>query len=615
MARLSLWAELGRRNVIRMAGLYLVGAWLLVQIASTLFPVFEVPAWALKALVTTLALAFVPALVFAWVLELTPDGLRRDEDVAADPARVAHVARRMDRWIVAALALALAYFCVDKFVFAPRRDAALVVATTRTAKAEAVTEAVTEARRKALDNSIAVLPFVNMSEDEDNQFFSDGISEELLNVLVRVDGLSVASRTSSFGYRGTTLGTQAIGRELNVSHVLEGSVRKTGNKVRITAQLIDAVHDRHLWSKTYDRDLTDIFAIQDEIANAIVDALRDTMAANAAGVVVKVQADTQNMQAYELYLKAREKFIARSDLAEAVRLFERAVELDPAFARGWEGLAAIAAVAPGWGLQDRDYHALAGRAAEQALQLDPTLSMPWAVKAQNVVDVLPIDHSLALGYFDKAIAADPKNATAFLWRAITWMHLGFFQRSIDDTERCLAIEPGYGNCTRHKALNLLFLGKEAEAIDLFGRGITATGTGSRAEVFVGPLLARGERTAVVLLLRDTDPELVRIVLHALDHPGVAVPDARKLVERHGEALGWGGNARLALWLGDYSLVAERISEGVAPVVAWERHPASFRNSSGMKRQLEKMGVPAYWREHGFPPQCRPVGGGDFSCGD
>ena len=612
MPRHSLLAELERRNVIRMAGLYLVGAWLLVQVASTLLPVFEVPTWTLRALVTTLALAFVPAMVFAWVFELTPDGIRRDDEVAADPTRDAHTAQRMDRWIVAVLSLALVYFCVDKFVFAPRREAALVVATKQSAKAEAVTEAVTQASRNALDNSIAVLPFVNMSDDKGNQFFSDGISEELLNVLVHVDGLSVASRTSSFGYRDTTLSTQAIGRELKVSHVLEGSVRKSGNKVRITAQLIDAVHDRHLWSKTYDRNLTDIFAIQDEIANAIVDALRDTMAADTARAVVKVQADTQNMQAYELYLKAREKFIARTDLAGSIQLFERVVALDPQFARGWEGLAAVAVIAPGWDLIDRDYPALAARAADRALQLDPTLSMPWAVKAQNLADVLPTDHARVLADFDKAIAADPKNATAYLWRAITWMRLGFFQRSIADTEHCLAIEPGYGNCTRHKATDLLFLGKEAEAIALFNQGITATSLGSRAETFIGPLLAHGDRTAAVLLLREFNPEMVRAVLQALDHPGQPVPDAAAIIKRHAAAMGVGGDDRLALWMGDYPLVAERYT-GDAPLLPWERYPASFRNSAGMKRLLEKMGVVAYWRAHGFPPQCRPGVGTDFSC--
>ena len=262
---MTLIAELKRRNVIRMAGLYLVGAWLLTQVAGTVLPMFGAPAWLPRTVVILLALGFVPALVFSWVFEMTPEGIKRDADVSPEKSFASHTAQRMNRLIVATLVLAVIYFCVDKFVLAPRRDAVLVASTTQVAEAQATTKA----SQKARDNSIAVLPFVNMSADAGNQYFSDGISEELLNVLVRVDGLSVASRTSSFAYRDKSISSLAIARELGVDHLLEGSVRKSGNKVRITAQLIDAVHDRHLWSETYDRELTDIFAIQEEIANAI----------------------------------------------------------------------------------------------------------------------------------------------------------------------------------------------------------------------------------------------------------------------------------------------------------------------------------------------------------
>ena len=353
---MSLIAELKRRNVIRMAGLYLVGAWLLVQVAGTVLPMFGAPEWMPRTVVVLLALGFVPALVFAWIFEMTPDGIKRDADVPPEKSIASHTAQRMNRLIVATLVLAVIYFCVDKFVLAPRRDAVLVASTTQVAKAEATTQAT----QKARDNSIAVLPFVNMSDDANNQFFSDGISEELLNVLVRVDGLSVASRTSSFAYRDKSISSLAIAKDLGVGHILEGSVRKAGNKVRITAQLIDAVNDRHIWSETYDRELTDIFAIQDEIANAIVVALRGSLVASKATPTVSVQADTENMQAYEIYLKARELFIARKDVDESVRLFERVVALDPKFARGWEGLAGACAIAESWGFRDRDYTALAG---------------------------------------------------------------------------------------------------------------------------------------------------------------------------------------------------------------------------------------------------------------
>ena len=190
----------------------------------------------------------------------------------------------------------------------------------------------------------------------------------------------MASRTSSFAYKGKDVSVAEIARELKVRYVLEGSVRKSGDKVRITAQLIEAGNDRHLWSQTYDRELTDIFVIQDEIANAIVAALRGSLVPDARPAsAVKVVADTGNMQAYELYLKARENFIARRDLPQTTDMFQRVVALDPKFARGWEGLAAVASVAPSWGFKDRDYRTLSAQAADRALELDPSLSMPWAV--------------------------------------------------------------------------------------------------------------------------------------------------------------------------------------------------------------------------------------------
>src|SRR6478735_8489117 len=359
--------------------------------------------------------------------------------------------------------------------------------------------AVAPAPPKELPKSIAVLPFVNMSADTSNEPFADGISEELLNVLVKVPGLGVASRTSSFAFKGRELGAGEIAKQLKVSYILEGSVRKAGDKVRITAQLIDAVHDRHLWSETYDRELTDIFAVQGEIANAIVAALRGELDGAKPAPKVEVQADTQNMQAYELYLKARENFIARRNLPETVQMFERVVQLDPKFARGWEGMAATASVAPSWGHTDRDYIALAGQAADRALELDPRLSMPWAVRSQIANDTWPIDFNAVIGNLDKAVAADPRNATAFLWRGIAWMRLGFFDRALADTSRAVELEPNYQNAIRHRALALLLGGKEQEAFALFDAGLDHGFVNSRAENFIAPMLAHGRRSEALLL--------------------------------------------------------------------------------------------------------------------
>ena len=612
----SLLNELKRRNVIRMAGLYLVGAWLLVQVAGTLLPVFDAPAWVMKTLVGLLAAGLVPALIFSWAFELTPQGLKRDELVTPEESIAPQTARRMDRMIIAVLMLALGYFGFDKFVLTPRRDAALVRATEKSMAARPSPKAAAAVNAK----SIAVLPFINMSSDAGNQYFSDGISEELLNALVHVDGIEVASRTSAFAYRGSPLGTTAIAAALKVGYLVEGSVRKSGDRVRITAQLIDAIHDRHLFSETYDRDLTDIFAIQDEIANAVVAALRGTLAGAQAPRAVKVRADTENLEAYDLYLKARELFNARKDLKESVQLFEKVTELDPKFARGWEGLAAVCAIAQSWGIRDRDYTALAKSAAERALELDSSLSMPWAALAQVEQQTLPVDWKKTLAMSDRAVAADPKNATAYLWRSISWVNLGFFEQAMADQDRALAIDPSYQNCLRWKALALLFHGDTEQALAAFERGVTGGFVVNRADSFVAPLLKRGDRIGALLLMREmgAKPELSKILLEAVARPDVPHNDAKAIVERYmsdkdDPFVQRFSRAKAYLWLGDYDQIATDNDDPSNTMVAWERLPAAFRNSPGFKRALERLGVPAYWRKHGFPPQCRPVGATDFEC--
>ncbi|MEP6511220.1 MAG: FlgO family outer membrane protein, partial [Dokdonella sp.] len=249
---MSLLAELKRRNVIRAAGLYLVGAWLLTQVAGTVLPMFGAPDWIARSVVTLLAIGFVPALVIAWIFELTPQGLKRDEDVSSEQSIAPQTARRMDRLLLLVSILAIGYFAFDKFALAPRREVALVAQATQQMADKANKE------KSAINpHSIAVLPFVNMSGDAQNDYFSDGISEEILNVLARIPELQVAARTSSFSFKGGKKEVPEIANELKVRMVLEGSVRKQGERVRITAQLIDASNGFHVWSQTYDRELKD----------------------------------------------------------------------------------------------------------------------------------------------------------------------------------------------------------------------------------------------------------------------------------------------------------------------------------------------------------------------
>jgi TolB-like protein len=601
---MSLYAELKRRGVLKVGGAYVVVAWVIVQVASIAFPAFEAPAWVLRVFILIAMLGLPIAVVMAWVLEVTPDGVRHE------PSHLGN--KRVFAISAGLVALALAWYFVGQPALRGEQADKL-------AAAEAAKPVAPPVASAPVAKSIAVLPFVNMSADKDNEYFSDGISEELLNALVRVDGLEVASRTSAFAYKGSPLGAGAIAKELKVAHILEGSVRKSGTKVRITAQLIDAGNDRHVWSETYDRELTDIFAIQDEIAKAIVAALQVRLDATGAPAVA-VKADTGNMQAYDVYLKARELFIARRDMPESIRLFERAIELDPRFARAHEGLAAVSAVIVSWGYDDRDYNAIATRAATRALELDPALSMPWAVRSMVRKRERPSDYTLVHGELDKAVAADPRNATAVFWRGIAWIELGFFERAVADLDACLALEPGYHNCRSHKALALVLKGDEAAGLAEFERTVVDGAYISRNDHFVVPLLRRGDRAAALMVLDSNrvQPELRAILAGRLLNPGPPHPQARALVAEHfatartPEAKSVGAS-RLLLWLGDYDGVVATDDSDSTQIITWERDPPDWRNSPQMKRKLADQGVVAYWRKKGFPPQCRAVGADDFTC--
>jgi TolB-like protein len=291
---MSFIEELKRRNVIRVGIAYVVVGWLVSQVAEFAIETFGAPDWVLKIFVVFLMLGFPVVAVFAWAFEMTPDGIKLERDVDRSQSIVKHTRRKLDYTIVFVLVLALGYFIFDEF-----QDQANETASTL-AETSAQTEALVAIDATPVDPSIAVLPFADMSPDQDQGYFSDGISEELLNLLVRVDGLKVASRTSSFTYKGSTQSLAEIADELKVDHVLEGSVRKADNRLRITAQLIDASTDRHIWSDTFDRELVDIFAIQDEIANAIVAALSAELGILQDTQVVSASIATENLDAYEL---------------------------------------------------------------------------------------------------------------------------------------------------------------------------------------------------------------------------------------------------------------------------------------------------------------------------
>jgi len=324
---MSLFAELRRRNVLRTAAAYGAGSWLLLQIVDTLLPAFDTDASVLRYLIIVLGIGFVPALAVAWIFEWTPEGLQRDENVASSPSKQSRAqARTWDRIIFAVMALALSLFAVDRFVLQPQRDTELV---------EAATEAGAEQERnkapEVAHRSIAVLPFVNMSADPDNEYFSDGLTETLLHMLAQLADLEVAARTSAFAFKGKNVHISEIASELRVAHVLEGSVQRSNDRIRVTAQLIRADDGYHVWSNTYDRVLDDVFAIQDEIAAKVAKALGSTLLAGNEDAITGLF--TEDISAYDLYLRAldRQATSTHAALEEAEELLFDALERDPEF--------------------------------------------------------------------------------------------------------------------------------------------------------------------------------------------------------------------------------------------------------------------------------------------
>lgn len=321
---MSLIAELRRRNVLRAAAGYIVGAWLIIQVVETIFPAFGFGDVAVRWVVIALSIGFLPAMVMAWVFEWTPGGLKRDHDVDRERTDMLDRGKRFDRLVMLGLALGIAYFAVDKFLIDPARDAAREQQVAQQARSEALVESYG-------DRSIAVLPFVNMSSDPEQEYFADGISEELLNLLAHSPQLRVISRSSAFTFKGRNVSIPEVAEQLSVSYVLEGSVRRSADRLRITAQLIEARADTHVWSQTYDRPLGDIFAIQDDVAGRVVEALQ-------VELLDQPGRDTDiDPQAYALLLQARQLLLLSNpeDKPRVRALLQSALEREPDYAEAY----------------------------------------------------------------------------------------------------------------------------------------------------------------------------------------------------------------------------------------------------------------------------------------
>ncbi|MEO8159837.1 MAG: hypothetical protein ABI588_00350 [Arenimonas sp.] len=455
MAAHSFFTELRRRNVIRMAGLYLVGAWLVVQVAGTVLPMFGAPDWLPRAIVILVAIGFLPALVFAWVFELTPDGLKRDAEVKPADSIAAQTARRMEHMIVAVLLLAVAYFGFDKYVLAPGRQAA-ALASDRQQRVPAAPASATRAK------SIAVLPFENLSEDKANGYFADGIQDQILTGLAKIGDLKVISRTSTQRYASRPGNLSQIARELGVAYILEGSVQRDdrNNKVRINVQLIEAATDSHLWAEIYDRSLDDVFAVESEVAQKIADSLAANLSHGERAALA--EKPTEVPAAYDAYLKAR-AFNAlviqtRQQGDRMLAAYREAVRLDPKFALAWAHLAREC-FRIGWvGLDPSGELRVEGaQALARASELAPGSAQVEVARGVQMYYV-ERDFAGALAVMNALKSKLPNDADIWMWAGYLSRRVGHFDESIADFDRARSLSPNDANIIYHLAVTLVTSG-------------------------------------------------------------------------------------------------------------------------------------------------------------
>ena len=626
---MSFFEELKRRNVFRVGIAYAVSAWILLQVVDLVLENIEAPVLVMKVFMLAMAIGFPLALIFAWAFEMTPDGVKLEKDVDRSQSITHKTAHRMNRNIIIALVIAVALLLVDKFRPETNTDAGADAV-----KVENV-EISTPGAEK--EKSIAVLPFVDMSPEGDQGYFADGISEEILNVLVKTHTLKVAGRTSSFQFRDRDADLRAIAEQLGVDHILEGSIRKANNRVRITAQLVTASDGFHLWSETYDRELTDIFAIQDEIARAITDALAIELNLADTGQSL-VSVSTSNMEAYDRYLEARGLIAQRKDFERANKLLTEATQMDPEFAEGWAANAQSHSLSIYYLEVDRDkYKELAESMANRALEIDPDLAMAHSVLGDIYRD--RYQWKEARESYLHALALNPDEVeaneqyTQMLWR------MSYFDEALKYSTRATELDPlSWLNLTVHAGLR-------------YASG-DRVGGWTDIERAIESSFARQDfplRHAIQMSVSDGKIERAIELTRSLSETDWSVSDGGKLKDYLDQlipnlnsrentlaflaanldrslSLGfkstWATDIFWAAYYGDYEL-AEKVMELGIQIeeelgfldTTWFNYPIinPLRNTPPYKDLVRRVNLDDFWRENGFPINCRPVGDDDFAC--
>ena len=532
---MSLFAELKRRNVFRVAIAYVVIAWLILQVGETLAPALRLPDTVNSVLAFFLLLGFPMVVFFAWAFEITPEGLKREKDVDRDKSITQATGKKLDRITIVLLILAVGYFFWEsRFKAELEPTPGSEIGQTREVRdgdADASPDAETSDA-----HSIAVLPFVNMSSDEEQEYFSDGLSEELLNLLTKIPELRVTSRSSAFSYKGKVFKISDVGRELNVDHVLEGSVRKSGNIVRITAQLIDVSEDVHLWSETWDRTLDDIFEIQDEIASAVVEALKIRLLGEAPRSIKTVP------EAYSLYLQARHFMSQRSVVGyeRAESIIKEALAIDPNYSPAWVRLGLIyidGAQIGNWSPDEA--FPLAREAVAKALQLDSNIGGAHAVMSEIAIRY-DLDIEAASRHMRQALSLDPGNAGVIDQAATLSLFTGDFDEFIRLQSEASKRDPFFTQYYIGLGYGYLYVGRTDDAIDTFRKVIELSPGSSGLHYYLGcALLVSGDTDGALAAMNEETLDGFQLtgralVYHALGNRTLSDVELNQLIDIWGD---------------------------------------------------------------------------------
>ncbi len=598
----TFFSELKRRNVFRVAIFYAIIAWLILQVSDVLIQLLQLPEWTGRFTFFVLLLGFPLALFFSWAYEITPEGLKREKDVDQSQSITNKTGRKLDATIIAVLAVAVIYFVVDKFFLAEQAE---------------VAGPASESNEEL--QSIAVLPFVNMSSDTEQEYFADGMTEEILNTLVGIPGLQVAARTSAFRYKGERVDIRDVGKELGVSNILEGSIRRAGDDLKITAQLVRTKDGFHLWSQTYDRRMENVFEIQEDIAAQIAEALKTPLGVSEQRDIARTQID---LDVYDKYLRARALWRVRGDqLVEALELFREVVAAEPEFADAWAGLALTLQVLPYYGfdtLMPEDERRRQGfHAAKRAVELAPD-----AVASNHALGVVYRDDwnwKQAGEHLSKALEVDPDSTdvmedySEFLWR------VGEVDEAWQVAQRTVELDP-FVPIFVTRVANLLVVRDEQEAALDWARRLADLELSTPwfqfflAENYL--LMGNRESTRQVIVEMGEDAPLTGEDFDSLMEwaDDRDLPTTEKTlgilgkfffypyqIDRYEDAFPLAENASRfykGYWIS--SLMPPAATDAM-------RHPRA-------KAVIAEVGLPDYWREVGWPTFCRPLGGDDFECG-